>query len=250
MRRVARILVCILGLLVVGAGGLFYGIGWFGGPIMTDVPAQAAPPAAERDIAAVLLSGDLGFHIRMAGATAGHLADAGIPAVGINSLTYFARQRSPADATRLIEAAMIRAMRTTGRHRIVLIGQSFGADMLHVGLEALPPPLRAHVALVALVVPSSNVVMQASPGEIMPTSAPEADALRTAGQLGWSHTLCVYGVEETDSLCPRLEVPNLTRVALPGGHGLHRDTDALARVLLGAIAHAAAAFPSRAISGT
>jgi type IV secretory pathway VirJ component len=247
---VARILAVVAGLLVVAAGALFYGIGWFGGPIMTDVPAQAAPRPAERDVVAVLLSGDLGLHIRMAGATAGHLADAGIPTVGINSLTYFARQRSPADATRLIEAAMIRAMRTTGRHRIVLIGQSFGADMLHVGLAALPPPLRAHVALVALVVPSNDVVMQASPGEIMPTSAQAADALLTAGRLGWTRTVCVYGIEETDSLCPRLKVPNLTRVGLPGGHGLHHDTDALAGVLLTAIARAAAAIPSHAISGT
>jgi type IV secretory pathway VirJ component len=250
MRRVARILAGAAGLLTVAAGALFYAIGWFGGPIMTDVPSQAAAPVAERDVVAVLLSGDLGFHIRMAGATAGHLADAGIPTVGINSLTYFARPRTPAEATRVIEAAMLRAMRTTGRHRIVLIGQSFGADMLHVGLAALPRRLRGHVALVALVVPSSDVVMQASPGEIMPTSAPTADALLTASRLGWTRTLCIYGVEETDSLCPRLRVPNLTRVGLPGGHGLHRNTDALARIILTAIARAVTAFPSHALSGT
>lgn len=244
MRRVGRILAVALGVLAVAAGALFYGIGWFGGPVMTDVPAVAAPAPAERDVAAVLLSGDLGFHIRMAGATAGHLADAGIPTVGINSLTYFARRRTPAEATRLIEAAMLRAMRTTGRHRVVLIGQSFGADMLHVGLAALPPAFRAHVALVALIVPSDTVVMQASPGEIMPSSAPETDALATAGRLGWSRTLCVYGVEETDSLCPRLHIGNLARVGMPGGHGLHRDTDRLAGILLSAIAAAAAAFPS------
>jgi type IV secretory pathway VirJ component len=195
----------------------------------------------------LLLSGDIGFHIGMAGATAARLAAAGIPTVGINSLTFFANRRTPAEATQLIESGMMRAMRTTGRHRIVLIGQSFGADMLHVGLAGLPAALRPRVILVVLVVPSTSVVMQASPAELLPVDAPARDALQTASRLGWTPAICVYGAEERASLCRRLRIPRLTRIALPGGHFLHRDSDALARVLLAAIARAAAPDASRRI---
>ncbi|MEG8025744.1 hypothetical protein QP162_17635 [Sphingomonas aurantiaca] len=34
-----------------------------------------------------------------------------------------------------------------------------------------------------------------------------------------------------ESLCPRLTQANARRIALPGGHPLHRDTDALYDVL-------------------
>jgi type IV secretory pathway VirJ component len=115
--------------------------------------------------------------------------------------------------------------------RVVLIGQSFGADMLHVGLTGLPADLRARVQLVALVVPTDTVYYQASPAEMLTFSDPDAAALPTARQLTWIRALCVQGAEEKDSLCPRLTQPNMRRVALPGGHYLNYDSDALYRVL-------------------
>ncbi len=52
--------------------------------------------------------------------------------------------------------------------------------------------------------------------------------------------LCVYGVEEKNSLCPLLHMPNVRRVGLPGGHPLRRDADRLYAVLSQAIDGAAA----------
>src|SRR3954465_5505282 len=81
--------------------GLLAAVGWFGGPLFTFVPARAAPAPAVRDVAAGLLSGDMGFHIGMAGAVASKLAAAGIRVVGVNSLPFFRPRRSPAETARL-----------------------------------------------------------------------------------------------------------------------------------------------------
>ncbi|MEA3034359.1 MAG: hypothetical protein QOH04_110 [Sphingomonadales bacterium] len=216
--------------------GLLAAVGWFGGPVFTFAPARAAPAPAARGVAAVLFSGDMGFHIGMAGAVAAKLAAAGIPVVGVNSLTFFRTERSPSEAAHLVESAMTRALRLTHRPRILLIGQSYGADILPTGYAGVGAPLRARVALLALVVPGESVALRTSPAGMLPVSAPSRDALPAAAGLGETPTLCVFGAEQQDSLCGRLHLPNLTRAALPGGHYLHRDAGAVARALLAALA--------------
>lgn len=210
--------------------GLLVWLTWLGtfspDPFTNVMPVAGAP---HRDVAAVVLSGDMGFRVGMSRQVASRLAAEGIAVVGVNSLSFFHTTRTPAEATGLIEAAMQRAQALGHVRRVVLIGQSFGADMLHVGLAGLPVMLRPQVAMVALVVPGATVAYRASPGEIFTFLLPEADARPTARRLGWAPLLCIHGMEEAASLCPLLRRPNLAVIALPGGHPLHHDVDALYR---------------------
>ena len=212
------------GLTAIGIpfAALLYGIGYFGGPVFFDIPARAAPPPREADVAAIVFSGNMGFHIGQAVRVSKGLAAAGLPVVGVNSLTYFRKPRSPTEATALVEAAIDRALAWSHRRQVALVGISFGADILHVGLAGLPPPYRAKVRNVVLVVPGAVVQLQASPLEIMPIHAPDMDGRITAGQLGWVPVTCVWGIEEKDSLCPLLTLPNMAHRPLAGGHMLKR----------------------------
>ena len=209
--------------LAIAAAGFMGWLGYFGGPVFTDI----APSKPERRYAVVLLSGDLGLKIGMAPEIARRLAEDGVPVVAVNTLTYLRKTRTPADITGLIAQAEQRALRFGNTNRVVLIGQSFGADMLHVGLVGLPEQLRAKIARVALIVPEDNVQFRASPSEVFDLWTPTIDALPTARRLTWAPLLCVQGAEETGSLCPLLPQANARRIALPGGHPLHRDADAL-----------------------
>jgi type IV secretory pathway VirJ component len=226
----------------------FAWIGYLGGSPFTSVPAQVAVKGPRADVAAVLLSGDMGFNIGMGPQIACRLSQDAIPVIGVNSLTYFRTRRTPQEATRLIGDAMGHALAAHPGRRIILIGQSFGADMLQVGLAGLAPALRARVAMVALVVPGATVEYRASPGEVFTFLMHEDDGLPTGRQLGWVPTLCVYGVEEPSSLCPLLKGQrNVQVVGLPGGHPLHHDPDSLHAVLIRAIDRAllpAALFPA------
>lgn len=221
------------------AGFMAY-LGYFGGPVFVPIPATGRPAPAERGLVAVLLSGDMGFKVGMGPRIGTRLAADGIPVIGVNSLAYFRVRRSPAENEALIAGAMRRALAMPGARRVVLIGQSFGADMLQAGLPALPPSLREKVVLVALVVPLDTLEFRTSPAELFNLGPSEAPALPTARQLDWVPVLCVHGREETDSLCPLLAMPNVQRVALPGGHPLRRDADRVHAVLAQAISAAAA----------
>jgi type IV secretory pathway VirJ component len=215
-------------------------LGWFGGALFTEIPAAAAPRAP---MTVIFFSGDLGFKTGMGPRIAAGLAARGIPVLGVNSLVFFNRPRSAAEAAVLIEAAMAQAVRRTGSGRLVLVGQSFGADMLHVGLSVLPPRERGRIALVALVVPGEKIRFVTSPADLFTFAGAETSGVPTAARLGWAPLLCIQGMEETASLCPLIHLPGATRIALPGGHMLRWDVDRVAAVLASAVRAVAAAPP-------
>jgi type IV secretory pathway VirJ component len=235
-RRKIRITLAVLALLLAGFTGFLAYIGYLGGPVYYDLaPTRPTPPAA-RGLAVVLVSGDMGFNIGMGPQIARRFTADGVPVVGVSSLAYFRQQRTPVEVQALIRDAVRRGLAFGHADRVVLIGQSFGADMVHVGLTGLPADLRARVKMVALVVPTDTVFYRASPSELFNWARPDAMALPTARQLTWVPALCVQGADEKDSLCPMLGQSNMRRVALPGGHNLHYDADRLYRALRGAIA--------------
>jgi type IV secretory pathway VirJ component len=57
----------------------------------------------------------------------------------------------------------------------------------------------------------------------------------TGNRLTWAPLTCIYGVEEIDSLCPLLKVPNARKVGMPGGHNIRHDADGLLAHVLAAI---------------
>ena len=210
-------------------------LGYFSPFNFTYTPATEIPAPNKAGLAAVLVSGDMGLNIGMGSQIANRLAADGIPVVGVNSLTFFRNQRSPKEVQTLINDATKSALKFGKARQVILIGQSFGADMLPVGLDGMPAALRAKVRMVGLVVPTDTLYFRASPSEMFNWSKPDAEALPYSRKLTWVPTVCIYGADETDSLCPALMQPNVHKVVLPGGHPLHRDADAVHHELSAAI---------------
>jgi len=182
---------------------------------------------------AVLLSGDGGWAgiDKSLGAA---FAAQGIPVAGFDSLRYFWSARTPeglaADLDRVIRYYAAR----WGRDEVVLVGYSQGADVLPFALNRLPAATRASVRLAALLGPGQKASFEfhvsnwLGPSGDLPI-APEARKLPADG------TLCLYGVDEKDSLCPELAPAHARAVPLTGGHHFGGDYDALAAKILDAV---------------
>jgi len=183
-----------------------------------DLPVFELQSRAGSPELAVVISGDGGWAgiDRQIGQT---FAADGIPVVGLNSLQYFWKPRTPDQAAADLSRLLRHYLQAWGASRVLLVGYSRGADVLPFMLTRLPPDLQRHVSLVALVAPSHLAGFEFHFSDLLPGR--ESDG-RPTGQeirrLQSFRLLCIYGDEETDSACPDLPPELARRVALPGGH--------------------------------
>ncbi|WP_153002555.1 AcvB/VirJ family lysyl-phosphatidylglycerol hydrolase [Sphingomonas endophytica] len=189
-----------------------------------------------RPIAVVNISGDMGLRFLMGASTSRGLTEHHIPVVGISTPAVFRTKRTRAEVDAFMAQAVRTAIARTGRDRIVVMGQSYGADIVQTGLANLPAELRRHVAAIVLVLPGDSVYFRADPTGWAYHGTPDSVAKDTADTLTWAPLTCIQGAEEDDSLCPQLRVPGATVIAMPGGHNIHHDEAGLLRHVLTAIA--------------
>lgn len=211
--------IAVVTMVVLAGLALLFG---FGGYYDRDPVHVFAPTGAKRPMAAMLMSGDLGLRFGAGPAIARMLAAHGTEVVGIKSPVLFRFHRSRAEVDAIVADAVRTTLARTGGGRIVLIGQSYGADILQTGLAALPAALRAHVAGVVLVVPGDTVFFRADPSSLLYDRTPDSHGVATLRRLDWTPLTCLYGIEERDSVCPDLHQPNAHSIALPGGHYVDR----------------------------
>ncbi len=196
------------------------------------VPATARPTPDLEEYFAVLLTGDGGWAGLDQDVSAA-LAARGIPVVGFNSLRYFWRARTPEDAARDLARVIANYSQAWRRPHVLLIGYSFGADVLPFLYTRLPEATRASVRSVNLLGPGSRASFEIRvsgwiPGieEAGPAVRPEIERMTDASML------CLYGAGEHDSLCPGLASPRLRALALGGGHHFGGDYAAIVRSIL------------------
>ena len=185
----------------------------------------------DSNISVVLVSGDMGFHTGLSPAVAERIAANGLHVTGVNSLSFAWRSQSPLQISGLLQEAIARSLRLGHASKVVLIGQSYGADLVHIGSTLLPDGIRRKISAIILVVPTSDIYYRIGPSEYFGWGAPDAQAIDTARQIDWVPLTCIYGREENDSICPLLHAPNVRRVPLPGDHYLQHDPDLLFKAL-------------------
>jgi type IV secretory pathway VirJ component len=200
---------------------------------LSDLPIVEVPATGSGTRFAVLLSGDGGW-AGIDKSLGSAIAAQGIPVAGFDSLRYFWSARTPdqlaADLDRIIRYYAAR----WGRSDVLLVGYSQGADVLPFALNRLPAATRARVRLAALLGPGQKASFEFHLTNWMGPSgdrpiAPEARKLSAAS------TLCIYGVEEKDSLCPELAPDHARAMPLSGGHHFGGQYDVLAGQIIEAM---------------
>ncbi|WP_235955170.1 virulence factor [Sphingobium psychrophilum] len=233
MNRSTATLACLTCALLLA----LWHVGYIGSRALFDLrPAKAVANPRQPRMVALYLSDDMGFHAGLGPLIADRLTRRGIPVVAENSLRFFRTRRTPEEAGAMIAQGLRRAIAVDPGARLLLLGQSFGADIIAPSLPYVPTALRRRIAFIGLIVPGATRQWRASPSDIFSFNEPEEDATTAARRLSWAPLLCIHGAEEAASLCPALRQPNVVQLRLPGGHALNHDADAVSAALLHAIA--------------
>jgi type IV secretory pathway VirJ component len=204
---------------------------------LVEVPAAGGTP---QDLMAVMLSGDGGWAGLDKGLAA-VFASRGIPVVGWNSLRYFWSPRLPDESARDLDRILRHYLAAWGKSRALLVGYSFGADVLPFLASRLPGETRARIAGIGLLGLGSRAAFEfhvtswlGGKGDDRYPTLPEIRRLEGL------RVSCVEGADEPDSACRTL--PAWARVVrLPGGHHFDGNYARLGAELLATVE---AALPS------
>ena len=206
---------------------------------LVEVPAAANANASgvQHDAFAVLLTGDGGW-AGLDQDVAAALAARGIPVVGFNTLKYYQNARTPDAAAADLERVIRRYRVAWQRPQVILVGYSFGADVLPFLYTRLPGDVRSEVRTVNLLGLSDTASFEFHVADWIPGSADSGrPTVPEIARMGDAAVLCLYGSDEQDSPCPKVARTGVQAVALNGGHHFDGDYGALAQQILARASH-------------
>jgi type IV secretory pathway VirJ component len=196
---------------------------------LVEVPANGG---ADRGAMAVILTGDGGWADIDKSLAAG-LAAAGVPAVGWSSLRYYWTPRTPEAAAHDLARIIEHYSAAWKKERVVLVGYSFGADVLPFLVNRLPAAARARIRSVNLLGLSDTAVFEfhvaswlGGGSDRRHPTVPEVARLTVP-------VTCVHGTDEKDSACLTLKGPGLRVVPLGSGHHFGGYYERLVDLILG-----------------
>jgi len=197
---------------------------------VSDLPLVEVPAHERRSkVIAVLYSGDGGWR-DLDRSLAGVLSAKGMSVVGVDMLRYYWRTRQPDSAARDLVRIVHSYKRRWGGEKIVLIGFSFGANVIPFIVNRLPADVRADIRLITLLSPERTTAFEVSPagwlGKASDAIIPIEPELKSLSTI---RLQCVYGEDEAkDSLCTLPAAAGFELVRKPGGHHFDHNYDELA----------------------
>jgi type IV secretory pathway VirJ component len=192
--------------------------------------AASGPPGR---LMAVHITGDGGWGVTDRG-LANALAEHGVPVVALNALQYFWKRRTPEESSKDLSRILSTFLSDWKKEKAVLIGYSLGADVLPFMVTRLSDDLRSRIHSIVLLGPSAGADFEFHLADWFgPANRPTAlPVIPEIEKLKGEKILCLYGEEDREAVCRRLD-PSLAKViVLKGGHRIGGDYSRLIEPIL------------------
>ena len=200
---------------------------------LVEVPASGTA-APFGDLMAVILTGDGGW-AGLDREVAAVLAGRGIPVIGWDSLRYFWTAKNPEIASKDLDRIIRHYSASWQKSRVLLVGYSMGADAMPFLLNRLPPDTRSKVAATSLLGLGTEAFFEFHVGLWVGRTTGGQPVEPEMRRLEGSNITCIFGKDESDSLCRKLPDRIVHRTELGGGHHFGGDYEHLAQLILSGI---------------
>jgi type IV secretory pathway VirJ component len=211
---------------------------------INDLPVNEVHAQGTSDEFALLLTGDGGW-AGLDQELAAHLAANGLPTVGLNSLKYFWTQRTADEAAQDVARIIRHYLASWNKKRVLLVGYSFGADVLPFIINRLPQDLQAQIQSVSLLGFDSNATFEISVADWIGTDESGLPTRPELAKLPATPVLCIYGEGEKDSICPTLPSARVKSEQVGTGHHFGGEYAELAEKILSFAKDTKAAKPAQ-----
>ena len=193
-------------------------------------------PSSTQKTLAIVYSGDGGWR-DIDKVIGNYLSRKDIAVVGVNCLSYFWTKRTPGEVGRDLGWLVGHYLKQWNMNHVVLIGFSFGADILPPAYNRLPVDLQKKVVMITLLSPTRSTEYEFHiSGWLSSGSSGTADLLEPEiMKIEKNKLQCFYGAEDSDeTLCTLPCVKDTEIIRTSGGHHFDGNYEALGdRILSG-----------------
>nr|WP_289852124.1 AcvB/VirJ family lysyl-phosphatidylglycerol hydrolase [Rhizobium sp. SSA_523] len=201
-----------------------------------DLPLTILDTKPTLDTLAIIYSGDGGWRDIDSEVGAVLQAD-GVPVVGVDALRYFWSEKS-ADETAADLNRIIKTYRKQWNvQHVMLIGYSFGADILPSTFNRLPEAVRKKVVFMSLLGLSHSAEFEISVTGWLggQGSGNGGDPAVDLKSIDPALVQCIYGTEDDEEACSDLKSQGIEILGIEGGHHFDEDYQKLAQIILTAL---------------
>jgi type IV secretory pathway VirJ component len=199
----------------------------------TPQPDSASSAPGQRDAIVIEVTGDGGWSVTDKG-LANTLSAEGFPVVGLNSLHYFWHEKTPDEASKDLSRLIDHYLPLWKKEKVILIGYSFGAEVVPFMYNRLPAAQKAKVSLMALLAPSPHADFRFHVVDWIGGngSGDRYPVVPEIAKIAGPKILCFYGSGEGESACTQCDPAKVTSIQYGGGHRIGGRYDELARRIL------------------
>lgn len=203
--------------------------------VSLSMPITEVPSFKPRDTVTLFYSGDGGWW-DIDKSIAEGMAQQNYPVVGIDVLRYFWERKSPERAASDLATTMAYYRQHWGAKSFVLVGFSFGADILPALYNRLPKQDQDQVKLLTFLSLSKTVDFEIYVSGWVAQGGGDRPIAPELEKLPKQKVLCFYGAnEKTETACTSMLDMGATIIEMPGDHHFNKDYPKLTQLILDAI---------------
>jgi len=189
------------------------------------------PAKKNGDTIAVFFSGDGGW-LKIDQVIAENLASGGIHVIGVNSMKYFHKKRTPDETAGDVNSLIDSYSGKLHRKKVILIGYSFGADVVPFIVTRFTAGLHSPLAGAVMLNIARDTSFEAGKYDEGENSGCEFKTLPEISRIDGTPLLFIGGIEDKDTITRSIDKNKYSVVVTEGGHHFTGDYKYLAGIIL------------------
>ena len=200
--------------------------------VAQDLPVKEWATSSQDKPLIFYLSGDGGFN-KFSNSLCEGINKKGFDVIALNSKSYFWDKKTPEQTATDVNNYLVKKLAGRKNQQVVMIGYSFGADVLPFILNRIPKDIHDKILVSFLMASSGSTDLEIHWSDILGgNSKREMDVVTELNKLINDKIVIISASDDGHLALNKISLKRYTHEVLPCGHHFDGDTDEIIKVIL------------------